>query len=47
VNFKNRFGFFMGQIFGASKSDWIFAFRRLARGVKFEDRPCKNTLCWA
>jgi hypothetical protein len=32
VNFKKRLGFFIDQIFGTSKSDWNFAFRRNGAG---------------
>jgi hypothetical protein len=32
VNFEKRLGFFIDQIFGASKSVWNFAFRRIGAG---------------
>jgi hypothetical protein len=52
VIFENRLGIFIDQIFGVSKTVWIFAFRRIGAGCrirrpKLEKYSCgENWLGW-
>jgi hypothetical protein len=51
-DFKKRLGIFIDQIFGVSKTVWIFAFRRIGAGCrirrpKLEKYSCgENWLGW-